>query len=103
MIAAGLSTYSDSTEVIEDPSIGVVQFYWRRWSNQSYESQNSPIETQPCSPSNFTTKSDSEKETYFYPVREKDESNLRNHGHKLKCVSEPQKLAIWGNYDSTEA
>ena len=36
-------------------------------------------------------------------MREKDHSTLRNHGHKLKCVSEPEKLAVWGDYDSTEA
>ena len=32
MFAAGLSTFSDQTEVEEDPSIGVIRFYWKRWS-----------------------------------------------------------------------
>lgn len=48
MLAFGLSAYDDNREPIEDPSIGVVNSYYKSWSTEYAGVRWTPITTRDC-------------------------------------------------------
>ena len=41
--------------------------------------------------------------SYFYKLQPRDEQILEAYWPKMKCINEPNDLAIWGTYDSSHA
>ena len=71
MIAAGLTAYDGSSEVIEDQTVGRLVFYWKRWGLHKLAGNNE-IETRLCKEDDFNDVDGSNEKSLFFKLRERD-------------------------------
>ena len=106
MVAAGITAYDGSSEIITDPSIGELKFYKKGWSGAETPSGLfQPIATKTCAQSIFYHSDDIENtgDTRFYLTSQNSLVDLQIYGPKLQCLEKPKDVVLWGNYDSSEA
>ena len=102
MFAAGLTAYDGSSESVEDPQYGHLVFIYKRWGLNT-STKNNEIETKGCTEDDLNDNQDSNPDSPFYRLRYRDQSILDSYGPKMKCFKDPSQLAIWGNFDSSQA
>ena len=96
-VAAALSAYDSDPSVIEDPEIGILNFYLKVWDSEddSIPFDFIKVESELCTDKSFN---DREK---FYPVTKGSEQELSFYSPQMKCPKERQD--IWGTIDTAAA
>lgn len=95
-----MTSYDGSSEVIEDPTYGMVKFYIKYWSHPDYgmEFDWVELESGPCDPKDLNDVAGSNTESDFYKVNPKNEIDVLTYGPKLKCIREDYSIA--GNFNT---
>ena len=98
-LAACLTAYDGSREVIEDPSIGQLKFYRKGWSNSEGVDYFSEIASRPCMEEELLGNTE---DTSFYKAARSSISDIVMYGPKMKCPVNRDQMELWGHYDTTE-
>ena len=58
MFAAGITSYDEERNPIEDPEIGTIKFYYKSWdvANENDTLKFTEIPTRPCTKEDFAVK-----------------------------------------------
>ena len=98
MIAAAVTAFDGSSEVIEDPEIGQIRYYLKQYDTdlENYTVNFIPLKTRLCE------QSDLDKDgSPYYPIREADQSQLDAYFvGKMNCLEKAEDMQLWGNYDT---
>ena len=102
MIAAGITSFTDDQNAIEDPSIGTIKLITKSWDIESIGSKGAlkftEIPTRPCTQEDFA-----EDSSLFYKLKESSKEELDINWRKLKCIDKDTELMMFGNYRSQAA
>lgn len=103
MIAANIFD-NLSVSTLNDPSIGSIGFVLTNiTTDPNFEGNRvnrTPLQTRPCTQSDFAYTDEESNTSWFYKIREKDREVLTKHGEMLLCLQNPEELKIYGNYDT---
>lgn len=100
-MAAGITSYDGSSDITEDPEVGVIKFYIKYWNHPEFGDEFGfhELKSSMCDPEkDFNYMAGSNADSGFYPVLENSEADLRTYGHKLKCIREPYN--IFGDFNT---
>lgn len=100
-ISAAITAFDGSSEIIEDPEIGKLEFYIKHWGDTIYGPTFDfyRLPTKICEPErDFNDLEGTNKDADFYPVHKVSENDLNIYGPKMKCITETYNLQ--GNYNT---
>lgn len=103
-IAAAISDYSDSKEIIEDPTYGEVVFMRKNWDTKESPSINWPtLKYRQCNENDFNWGDGrpSDESSKFYPLTDQALVDVPIFGHLFKCLDED--VEMFGNFDAAAA
>ena len=104
-VAAAITEYDRDPNPIEDPEVGTLKMYLKKWD--VYDEENGGVTFEevvlrPCQESDFDLGGGAPN-SLFYDTNPSSMQDLVNHWRKLKCIQDPQQLTLFGNYDTEQA
>ena len=104
-VAAAITSYDGSSEIIEDPSIGTIKMYIKGWGVQD-ETEGSlffnEIKTKLCTSKELNDVAGSNTNSKFFKTDPESEGDLGTYGPKMRCIDD-DNLDVFGNYDTNTA
>ena len=101
-IAFGITAYDSNQEIIEDPSYGVLNPYYKTWGfTDSVEVKFEALKTRPCTEAELHINNQTDPDSIFYPPHPEDEASLSFYYKKLKCL-DGEGIRVQGDYNSAK-
>ena len=101
-MAAAITEYDSNPNPIEDPEVGIIKMYLKKWDVYDEERQGVTFEEvalRPCQENDFDL-GNGASDSLFYDTNPSSKQDLANNWRKLKCIRDPQQLSLYGNYDT---
>ena len=105
MVAAAITNYNGGGDSdIADPSIGQLKFYLKHYGHTADINLGfSELESRPCTDTDLNNVNGDNDESDFYPLGSASEKDMKAFGHRLQCLTHPEKLKLQGNFDTSLA
>ena len=99
--AFGITAYDSNQEVIEDPSIGVLQPYYKSWGiKEGVGSVDfEPLPTRKCTEAELHVNDQSDPNSKFFKAHELSQGDQAFYYKKLKCLN-MDHIEVQGDYNS---
>ena len=101
-MAAAITEYDRNPNPIEDPEVGALKMYLKKWDVYDEKSRGVTFEEvllRPCLESDFDLGGGASN-SLFYNTNPSSKQDLAYHWRKLKCIEDPMQLSLFGNYDT---
>ena len=102
MLAAGVTAYDNSSADITDPSIGQLKFIIKSFSPTGDIDLFTELETKTC-PLEYFLIDNFDVKTPFFEFPSYSENDVKIYGPKMRCLTKPEQLSLWGNFDTSYA
>ena len=98
-LAAALIDYDDSTEVVEDPTLGTLDIKLYGWGNtdSAFDAGYTDLKTHTCSEEELALSGDNP-----FRANRRSMEVIRTKQKSFKCY-DPSDVGIWGDYNSAKA
>ena len=101
-IAFGITAYDNNQEIIEDPSYGVLNPYYKTWGfEDSVGVEFEPLKTRPCTEAELHINNQTDPDSIFYPPHPEGVGSLSFYHKKLKCL-DGEGIRVQGDYNSAK-
>ena len=103
-IAAAVTDYTNSTELIEDPTYGEIVLLRKSWDNtEATELQFTQLKHKKCEENDFNWGDGrpSDENSSFFPLSDQALVDIKVFGNRLKCFDD--EVDMFGNYDASAA
>ena len=118
-VAFGVTEYDNSSEYLEDPTIGTMKAYYRSWGEGIDGVAVKEVPIRRCEMADFGLNDKGEKISHqsktvlteeesrsdtkptFFPVKDNQVYYLKTYGSKMHCIDE--KIELHGDYNTRNA
>ena len=101
MFAFGITDYDRNPEPIEDPSVGILQPYYKSWGIKSEigDVDFEPLPTRECTEAELHVNNQTDPNSLFFKPHPNSAADLGFYYKKLKCLDQ-DALEVQGDYNS---
>ena len=99
-IAVAFIAWDHKSHVLEDPTIGEIKFIMKAWGLGSDVKFLTELGSHFCTEEELNDIEGNNVDSIFFPVSKLSETDKNYYTGRFKCLDEPEKLVLRGNYDS---